>query len=504
MRSAIRHGVRSWRRWALLGGALLSQSCETLWGPFGRDNPENCVASPGCLADEVCDPASQVCVSALRLDGISPARAPGRGGATLTLRGQRFVAGATVFVDDQPASGVTVVSPEELRFTLPASTRGLWQVPVAVQNPSQHRSERRDLFAYYADTLSFESRAIAVAGVPIGVASGDWNSDQKLDLALITVPTSGVQVLLGDGSGGFAANTSVAVGSAANKTEHIRSFDGNRDGKADLLVTAGGTLTLLFGDGQGGFPTRRLLYTASGSNHLSALAVGDYDADGRADIVFTDSASDDSAGSVMLLLNGGDDSFATPSLVDSGKPAGTLAIADFTGDGRGDVLVAIEGLRLSLWRNDGGSARTQLDLAIAPCPVSKLAVGDLNADDRPDLLLHCNTTLRPLINQGDGQFSARPDLPTVNVPNPSLLLSDLNGDGQMDAVVGTTSQLVGLLGDGAGGFAAEQEIATYSPATLGTGLVLYPADWDRDGKTDVLSLAKSASPPCRLLLNRSR
>ena len=34
--------------------------------------------------------------------------------------------------------------------------------------------------------------------------------------------------------------------------------------------------------------------------------------------------------------------------------------------------------------------------------------------------------------------------------------------------------------------------------------VLQTADWDSDGKIDVLSLSSSANPPCRLLLNRSR
>lgn len=510
MRFSLGLGVSSSSRLVLLGCALLSQSCDALWSSFARDNPENCVTSAaGCAADEICDLPRQICVSALRIDSVSPALASSRGGTAMTLRGQRFVAGATVLVDDQPASDVVVVSPEELRFTLPASTRGLWHVPIAVQNPSQHRSERRDLFAYFAETLSFESHAIAVGGLPIGVASGDWNGDQKLDLAVITIPSSGVQLLQGDGSGGFSAAGSLAVGSATMTTQHILSLDSNRDGSRDLLVAAGGSLTLFLGDGQGGFPSRRVLYTATGSNRLRALAVGDYDADGRPDIVLTDALSDNSSGDVVLIVNGGDDSYTATSLIDSGKPARSLAIVDLTADGRSDVVVGMEDTRVSLWRNDGGQARTRFDLPSAGCSAGSVAVGDLNRDGQPDLLLRCDTALRSLLNQGSAQFIAQPDLPTTTATSPTLVLAELNGDGHLDAGLGRgaavgDSQVVGLLGDGAGGFAAPQEIAAYSTTQLSVGHVLHAADWDGDGKTDVLSLSTMSSQPCRLLLNRSR
>ena len=496
----------------LLGCAFLSQSCEALWGPFGRENPANCVvSSAGCGADEVCEPTSQVCVSALRLDSATPALASSRGGTTVTLRGQRFVAGAAVFVDEQPATDVVVVSSEELRFTLPGSTRGLWRVPVAVQNPSQHRSERRDLFAYYAETLAFESRSIAVSGLPIDAAVGDWNGDQKLDLAVIGIPSSGVQILIGDGSGGFSAAGSVAVGSATMTTNHIASIDGNHDGKSDLLVAAGGSLNLLLGDGQGGFPTRRVLYSAAVGNVLGALAVGDYDGDGRADIVLSDVVSDNSAAKVVLLPNGGDDGFATQSIIETSQPPSLLRIADLTADARSDVLVGIEGTRLSLWRNDGGSARTRIDLPLSGCSARNAAVGDLDHDGRQDLLLRCDASLRPLLSLGDGQFSPLSDhpLPPPSSLSRSLALSDLNGDGWLDGGMGSGdgsggAKVVGVLGDGMGGFSAEQEIAGYPASMLNVAHSLQTADWDGDGKIDVLSLSSSANPSCRLLLNRSR
>jgi len=410
---------------ALLGCAVWLQSCDALWGAFGRQNPNNCVvSSAGCAADEVCDLPSQICVSALGIDSVVPAAASGRGGTTMTLRGQRFSDGAKVFVDDQPAQDVVFVSSEELRFTLPASTAGRWRVPVAVENPSQHRSERRDLFAYYAETLTFESRAIAVAGLPIGAASGDWNGDHALDLAVISLPSAGVQIFLGDGSGGFSSGNSVTVGSAQMATQHILTIDGNHDGTSDLVVAAGGSLTLLYGDGQGGFPSRRVLYTAGTGHNLRALAAGDYDGDGRDDIVITDAAADDLSADVVLLRSGEDGLFSSRNVIDSGKPAKTLAIADFTGDARGDVLVGIASTRLTLWRNEDGQAWTRVDQPISGCSAEGAAVGDLNHDGRLDLLLRCDTTLRTLLNAGNAMFTPLPDLPPSTQVSPTLALAD--------------------------------------------------------------------------------
>lgn len=492
-----------------LSGAIGSISCEALWGPFGRDNPANCVASSvGCGIDEVCDAMSQTCVSGLRLETISPALASGRGGTLMTLRGQRFVDGARVFVDEQPASDVVVQSPQELRFTLPPNLRDAWRVPVAVQNPSLYRSERRDLFAYYAETLQFASSSVAVGGVPIGAAAGDWNGDQKLDLALITIPSSGVQILLGDGQGTFRTGNSLAVGGATMTTQHILSFDSNRDGKADLLVAAGGSLTLFLGDGQAGFATRRTLYTATAGHNLRALAVGDYDGDANPDIALTDALAADVSADVLLLLNAGNDSYAAPVTVDTGAVARSLAIADFTGDGRSDLLVGISDTRLSLWRNDGGQARTQIDIPLSGCSGSAVAPADLDSDGRIDLVLLCDATVRPLINQGAGLFAPQPDLSALT-PAPTLAVADLNGDGRLDVVVGRgngagDSQVVGFLGDGAGRFATAQEIARYTAMMLTNGHALRTGDWDGDGKTDVLAMSTAASPSCRMLLNRSR
>ena len=44
-----------------------TQACAQLWSPFSNDNLDNCVQNPGaCSADQLCNPVSEVCESAIR------------------------------------------------------------------------------------------------------------------------------------------------------------------------------------------------------------------------------------------------------------------------------------------------------------------------------------------------------------------------------------------------------------------------------------------------------
>jgi hypothetical protein len=87
--------------------------------------------------------------------------------------------------------------------------------------------------AAQGDTCSgLQLKALAEAPVgttPSALASGDWNRDGRLDLAVANRGSKDVSILLGDGAGGFAAATGSPV-SVAGTPIDVAVADLDHDG----------------------------------------------------------------------------------------------------------------------------------------------------------------------------------------------------------------------------------------------------------------------------------
>ncbi|HEY6376298.1 MAG TPA: Ig-like domain repeat protein [Edaphobacter sp.] len=185
--------------------------------------------------------------------------------------------------------------------------------------------------------FSASGSPVAVGTRPYAITVGDFNGDGIADLAVANQTSTNVSILLGNGSGGFssAPGSPVTVG---NNPQSLVVGDFNGDGIADLAVTnyLSNDMNILLGDGHGGFSSApgSPVATGAGPNYV---AVEDFNGDGIADLVVANLDADD----VSIFLGNGSGGFAlaSGSTVAVGHLPYAVAVGDFDGDGIADLAV---------------------------------------------------------------------------------------------------------------------------------------------------------------------
>ncbi len=351
------------------------------------------------------------------------------------------------------------------------------------------------------ETLSFTEPAgtpLAVGNLPRAIATGDFNGDNKPDLAVLNNGSNSVTILLGNGSGGFtAAATSPATG---NSPGSIAAGDFNGDGKLDLAVanSVSNTVTILLGNGNGTF-TAAPASPATGNNPSSIIA-RDFNADNKLDLAITNNGSS----SVTILLGNGDGTFtAAPGSPATGNNPSSIAAGDFNSDGNLDLAVAnsvSNNVTILLGNGNGTFTAATVSPSTGNSP-SSVAVGDINNDGKADLAVANNgsSTVTILLGDGNGNFTVAATNPGVGNNPSSVAIGDLNGDGKLDLAVANNAShnITILLGDGAGGF----NIPLGSPFSAGNNpSSVVVNDLNMDGRLD-LAVANSGSNNVTIKLN---
>lgn len=208
------------------------------------------------------------------------------------------------------------------------------------------------------------------------VAISDVNHDGRPDLALIGHLSGGIRVFLQDGKGGWVE---ASQGLPTREGGHKLTFaDVNKDGHLDLVGTVAYELGVWLGDGKGHWTK-----AADGLPRANCwgVAVGDLDGDGNADLVV---GCLDPEGVHVFLGDGkgGWRRSEAPGLPRSGMYM-DVALADFNGDGRLDLVAGRYDGRIQVFFGDGKGDFMEVQVVGLPPKVGRpetLIVGDLDGD----------------------------------------------------------------------------------------------------------------------------
>jgi hypothetical protein len=217
----------------------------------------------------------------------------------------------------------------------------------------------------------------------------------------------------------------------------------------------------------------------------NAIAVGDLNGDGKLDLVTVGFGTFSNPNVLSVLLNSGSGTFAAPVNYTTDASPVAVAVGDFTGDGKLDVVTVNQGGNdVSVFRGNGdGTFQSAINYSTGKSPEA-VAVGDFNGDGKLDLAVANGGAgnLSILLGNGNGTFAAATNVSLVSGSPSSVAVGDFNGDGKLDLATanGGLAGINVLLGNGNGTFQAAVHYAT--DANAGAVAV---KDFNGDGKPDL-------------------
>jgi hypothetical protein len=360
---------------------------------------------------------------------------------------------------------------------------------------------------------SFSAPILSATGTgPYGIAVADLNGDGHEDLVTVNSSTNSVSVLYGNGDGTFKAPLNYTVG-----TDPKRADTGSlrNNGLLDIVVANRGvqynpgSVSILLNNGDGTFSAGSSLTT---DWNPSAIALADLNNDGNLDIIVT--TTDFYQGHhTDIFLGNGDGTFQPRQTISDatwgfvGGPV-DLAVGDFNGDGKLDIVTANSGYTDTFLQGNGDGTFKQGVSFQTDHRNFGLTAADLRGNGILDVISAGDTYGYVSIMRGNGNGTFQQAQRIGFSGSASVVAADFRGTGKPDlAIVDETGDGYGdsvrlLLNDGNGNF-SESNTQSY-PIAGGPGAqahFLAVGDFNGDGAPDV-AVAMTAFNQVSVLLTR--
>lgn len=192
-----------------------------------------------------------------------------------------------------------------------------------------------------------------------------------------------------------------------------------------LLVTPGFTQTL-------DTPT---IFTVGTNTAPTGLAVADFNGDGKPDLV-----TNRGTNNVSVFLGNGDGTFQAPVNTAVGTLPSSVAVGDFHVDGKLDLAVANtgDGTISVLFGNADGTFTAGTTYTVGSSPISIVFgyfLTDLPGQPCLAVVNQGDGTMSVLLGKTDGSFFVEATTYALGNTPVSIAACDVNGDGNLDLVV---------------------------------------------------------------------
>ncbi len=249
-------------------------------------------------------------------------------------------------------------------------------------------------------TISFETKQDYITqSNPGQIKIGDLDGDGKLDLVINEFGNNSFSIFRNTSNVGvitFASSNTLSTGAGSNPSA-LALGDVNGDGKLDIAITNFGASKLALYRNTSSVNTLSFVLDNSYDTQSFPLSIviGDLDQDGKADIAISNTNSNtvsfykNTGTSAIISFADGQPNFA----MDSPRE---LTMGDVDGDGQVDLAVAnINASTINIFNNSSTSAFFSFDKTMHTAgtnPVS-VALTDFDGDGRPDLVVANSNTL---------------------------------------------------------------------------------------------------------------
>jgi FG-GAP-like repeat len=304
--------------------------------------------------------------------------------------------------------------------------------------------------------------------------------------------------MLGTSSGSGVSSWSTILGGMSSAIK-LRVGDFTGDGKADIVAV----------ESEGNGKYRYMLGTSSGSGVSSwsqilggmseprPMSTADFTGDGKADIVAVESEGNGKY-RYMLGTSSGSGVSSWKSILSGMSAAQNMSTADFTGDGKADIVaVESEGngkYRYMLGTSSGSGVSSWSQILGGMSEPRPMSTADFTGDGKADIVAvesEGNGKYRYMLgtSSGSGVSSWKQVLSGISLPQ-YMWINDFTGDGKAD-IVAVESEGNGkyryMLGTSSG-----SGVSSWSQILSGISepKPMSVADFTGDGKADIVSVEK--------------